>query len=59
MLSFKNNCSAYVFIDYFFVLARSQNCEKRQLVSSCLRASVRLSVHLNRLGSHWTDFNEI
>ena len=40
---------------------RSQNCEKRLLVSSCLsvRLSVCLSVSKEQLGSHWTDFHEI
>jgi len=37
--------------------ARSQNCEKRLLVSSCL--PVRLSVRVEQLGSQWTDSNEI
>ena len=35
----------------------SQNCEKRLLVSSCL--SVRPSLRIEQLGSHWTDFHEI
>jgi hypothetical protein len=34
-------------------LARSQNCEKRLLASSCL------SVCMEQHGSHWTDFHEI
>ena len=34
-----------------------QNCEKRLLASSCL--SVCQSVHMEQLGSHWTDFHEI
>ena len=33
--------------------ARSQNCEKRLLASLCL------SVRMEHLGSHWTDFYEI
>ena len=33
---------------------RSQNCEKRLLTSLCL--SVRLSVRIEQLGSHWTCF---
>jgi len=41
----------------FFVLVRfetrSQNCEKRQLASSCL------SFRMKKLGSHWTDFHQI
>ena len=36
-----------------FFLARSQHCEKRLLASSCL------SVRIQQLGSHWTDFHEI
>jgi hypothetical protein len=35
------------------VLARSQNCEKQLLVSSCL------FVLMEQLGSHWGDFQEI
>jgi hypothetical protein len=35
----------------------SQNCEKRQLNSSCL--SICLSVCMEKLCSHWTDFHEI
>jgi hypothetical protein len=34
------------------VWARSQNCEKRLLASSCL------SVRFEQLGLHWTDFQE-
>jgi len=37
--------------------ASSQNCEK-PLLASCL-LSVRLSVRMEQLGSHWTDFHEI
>jgi hypothetical protein len=33
--------------------ARSQSSEKRPLASSCL------SVRMEQLGSHWTDFHEI
>jgi len=36
--------------------ARLQNCEKRLCASSY--QSVRLSVRLEQLGSHWTDFHE-
>ena len=36
--------------------ARSQNCEKRLLV---FVMSVRPSVRVEQLGSHWTDFHEI
>jgi hypothetical protein len=35
--------------------ARSQNSEKRLLASS--RLSVRSSVRMEQLGSHWTDFH--
>ena len=35
----------------------AQNCEKRLLASSC--SSVRPSVRMEQLGSHWTDFHEI
>jgi hypothetical protein len=37
--------------------ARSQNCEKRLLASSCLFAYP--SVLRVQLGCHWTDFHEI
>jgi len=37
--------------------ALSQNCEKRLTASSCL--SVRPSVRVEQLGSHWTDFHEV
>ena len=37
--------------------ARSQHCEKRLLAWSCL--SVRLSIRMEQLGSHLTDFNDI
>ena len=36
---------------------RSQNCEKRQLTSSCL--SVLLTVRVEQLGSHWMELLEI
>ena len=36
-----------------FYYARSQNCEKLLLASSCV------SVRMEQLGSHWTDFYEI
>jgi hypothetical protein len=39
-----------------FFQAPSQNCEK-SLLASCL--SVRLSVLMEQLGTHWTDFHEI
>jgi hypothetical protein len=40
---------------------RSQNREKRLTASSCLsvRPSVRPSVRMEQLGSHWMDFHEI
>ena len=44
---------------------RLQNCEKRLLASSCLSVrpydcpSVRPSIRMGQLGSHWTDFHEI
>jgi hypothetical protein len=38
--------------------ARSQNCKKRLLASSCLSVR-RSSVRMEQLGSHWTDFHEI
>jgi hypothetical protein len=41
----------------FHVLARSQNCEKRLLASSCL--SVRPPACMEQLDSHWTDLHEI
>ena len=37
--------------------ALSQICEKRLTASSCL--FVRLSVRMEQLSSHWTDFHEI
>ena len=39
--------------------AHSQNCEKRLLASSFLSLSFSLSVHMEQLCSHWTDFHEI
>ena len=39
------------------VKATSQNCEKRVLGSSCL--SIRLSVRMEQLGSHWTEFHKV
>jgi hypothetical protein len=36
---------------------RSQNCEKRLLTSSYL--FVRPSIRMEKLGSHWTDFDKI
>jgi len=38
-------------------LARSQNCEKRLLASSCV--SVRPYARMEQLGFHWTDFQKI
>ena len=45
---------------HIFMLIRN-NGEKRQLTSSCLnvRPSVRPSVRMEKLGSHWTGFREI
>jgi len=37
--------------------ARTQNCDKRLLASSCLSACP--PVHMEQLGSHWTEFHEI
>jgi hypothetical protein len=37
--------------------ARLQNCVKRLLDSS--RLSVRPSIRMQQLASHWTDFHEI
>jgi len=44
-----------------YVQARSQNCEQRLLVTSCLSVCnfVRASVRVEQLGFHWTDFHEI
>ena len=36
---------------------RRQNCEERLFASLCV--SGRLSVHLELIGTHWTDFQEI
>ena len=36
--------------------ACSENCKKLLLTFSC--RSVRLSVSMEQLGSHWTDFDE-
>ena len=41
----------------FAFKARSQNCEKRLIASSCL--SVYPFVRKEQLRSHWTDFHEI
>ena len=38
-------------------LTRKHNCEKGPLSSSCL--PVCLYVHMERLGSYWTDFHEV
>jgi len=37
----------------YAIMADFQNYEKRLLASSCL------SVRIEQLGSHWTDFHEI
>jgi hypothetical protein len=42
--------------------ARSQNCEKRLLTTSCLSVvcpCVRPSFRMEQFGSQWTDFHEI
>ena len=44
-----NTAHALSFIAFY---ARWQNCEKRLLASSCL------SVRMEQLGYHWTDFHE-
>jgi len=46
-----------MFIAVAICQARPQSCEKRLLASSCL--SVRLSVLMEQLCSHWMDFHEI
>jgi hypothetical protein len=55
------NCASIPGSGTRFFLARSQSCDKRLLASS--RLSVRLpnrpSVHMQQLGSHWKDFQEI
>jgi hypothetical protein len=44
--------------------ARPQNCEKRQLASSCPSVCLSvclftcLSLRMEKFGSHWTDFDE-
>jgi hypothetical protein len=43
---------ASVLMFVFFLQVRSQNYEKRLLALS------RLSVRMEQLGSHWTDFDE-
>jgi len=54
-----------LFFSFKFFQARSKNCEKRLLASSCgsVHPSARtLALPLSRikqLGSHWTDFHEI
>jgi len=57
---FYSNCLVFwnatpfcTFCIFFSFCARSQNCVKRQLISSCL------SVCMEQFGSHWTDFHEI
>jgi len=54
-----NYTTALIFIQFPppFFLARSQNCEKRQLALSCMSAC--LSVRMDQLGSHCTDFYQI
>jgi hypothetical protein len=43
------------------ILARSQNSEKGLLAPPCLSVSpsIRMSVRVKQLGSHWKDFREI
>jgi hypothetical protein len=48
-LVFNNNLRCSITLSRFV----EQNCEKRQLASSCP------SVRMEQLGSHWTDFHEI
>ena len=51
-----NNFHSFVMYSFkLYFQARSQNCEKLILISSCL--SVRFSVRMEQLGSHWTDFH--
>ena len=45
---------AYILTSFY---DRSQKHEKRLLASSCL--SVRLTVRMEQLGTHWMDFHEI
>jgi hypothetical protein len=47
----------YLFVRTFsHFYARSQNCQKQVWASSCLFN--RLSVRVEQLGFHWTDFHE-
>ena len=48
----RNKNTHFTFNSNFF-WARSKNCEKRLLASSCL------SFRIDHFGSHWTDFHEI
>jgi hypothetical protein len=49
--------TAFNFLTLHYLEARSQKCEERLLALS--RLSVRPSVRMDQLGSHWTDFHEI
>ena len=49
--------SSSVLSDLLFFYARSQSCGKPLLASKC--PCVRLSVRMERLGSHWIDFHQI
>ena len=56
------SCSSSCFLfrscrPHFFCQARSQNCHRRLLASPCLPAC--LSVRMEQLGSHWTNFHDI
>ena len=51
VLSYVSSFHFYPFFTPF--LGAVANCEKRLLASSCV------SVHMEQLGSHWTDFHEI
>jgi hypothetical protein len=56
-----NSHARHIYIYYRSTFqARSQNCEKRLLGSSCpsVCLSVCLSVRMEQLGSHWMDFDK-
>ena len=55
ILYFVNTCTYCSFVGLF--LGASANYEKRLLALSCL--SVRLSAHVEQLGSHLMDFDEM
>ena len=54
---FSSKCSIKYRKNEFCFYARVQNCLKRLLASLCLFFCP--SVHMEQLGSHWTDFHEI